>query len=278
MTATPGLIALCEQLGRHWSLRSAIGSLAFIEAADDAPGAIYAAPLPELASRAATACSLTPGPSTSEGGSSPVIVLTIIAEAHAPTLREAVGLLLDLRDVVRPGGLPMVEQGVQRILGAPTLAAGGTAAAWRIIDAEIVSEPQPTPAPAGASPASTPDGQASATMTIVVRALAATVATAFTIHQTDYAPASVEVADGDIVFRWTDGAMATHEVAVPMTSSIGTLLSTIGGALSAYLGWEIDDQAGAGVLALDASDRILAIPETGCAGEADKVSILALTA
>ncbi len=194
LTAIAKQTAALEQLGRYWEEHTLwSGGLRFVEANElagaftDAAGAIFAGPLPDIGKRLATAVSLTLAPSVPPPASLPASSIGVRLEAVAPSSREAIALLTDLRELARPGG---------RIFVAPNLASTGafdldavigppppqafeegvlpdyldddtTLGVWRIRRIDVVSEPQPVEFGDGA------EGQHTARMQVQLMAVRA---------------------------------------------------------------------------------------------------------
>lgn len=177
-------LTLCEQIGRFWMERSELDIL-FVEGEEVAPDPgeetheVYAAPLPALDDRSATAASITPGASPPPEGLDVTTVHTIIIEARAATPREALNLLADLRAILRPGERPFVDPDPEPapvgpgVIGPPELEVDETADLYRVVAIEFVNEPQALNVAPG--PLATPDGQAAALWTIAIRTTPATI-------------------------------------------------------------------------------------------------------
>lgn len=158
--------------------------LVFIEADQASPaGGVYACPMPARGERAETCLSVTvSGAQPAAEADNPTRRTILEFTARAATMPLAMAALEEARRLLRPDQRPFLMPpfasggafDARGIIGYPppgTIGAGG-AALWRVLDIEIVSEPQP--AAFEASPAATGEGEAEAVMTIALRGVAAT--------------------------------------------------------------------------------------------------------
>lgn len=160
---------LCQQLGRHWAENTSVASgLTFVEDTASAAGNLYAAALPERSQRAELAASLTLAPAPPNAPNSRQQSISIIVEAHAPSIDAALALLTDLEQILWPTFGPFEhspgEGGTYGVVGLPTLGSEEQAEVWRIVTLEKLSSPYIVPG--GGSETRSPDGQAVARMQI----------------------------------------------------------------------------------------------------------------
>lgn len=195
--ANPGLaperpepVVMIHQIARHWrdwtrwvSAPGAPVGFTLAEPLSPAGVAVSAnvyagVPLPPLASRAETACSLTIGAEQGPEAGSPRTRIVVLAEAHDTLRRGAARLLNDLRALLLAGERPWCHRPLYSGIQVPDL--GGLcgvppfeyfpdnshALLWRIRGVEIVAEVQPLAIEAG--PSATPEGQGSAQLTFAL--------------------------------------------------------------------------------------------------------------
>lgn len=208
---------LLEQLGRYWAEKTAATTArVFCEPAASTPAHLYARPLPDRSHRQATACSLTLSPSPAPEPNGGFGSVGVIAHAVAPTERAALDMLRELRDIIRPNDRPWVRDNaphsgsfnMRGVVGVPPFdavygASGGGTPLWRLIDIQIVSEPQPFERGPGAGGHA--GGQASAEMAFIVLAASVTMPSpllAFNVWYSGANPtATIEITATKIILR-----------------------------------------------------------------------------
>lgn len=147
-------LIMLQQLGRFWEKASyaAAAPLRFVEADEIAPGNLYACPLPPGLGKLLPAASLTALSSPPNEPWSPLRNCGVLVETAAGSRSAALGLLEDLRKLLRPGAQPLVHVGAAHaggfsldgVLGPPPPHAFPPAGleVYRIRRADIVAEAQ----------------------------------------------------------------------------------------------------------------------------------------
>lgn len=222
---------MLEQLGRLWAEKTAGTTVrTFCEPTASTPANIYARPLPERPFRAATACSLTLSPSTPPEPNGSISSVGVVARAVAPTPRAALDLLAELRGIIRPNDRPYVRDNaahggsfsMRGVVGVPPFAVvyAGPTPLWRLVDIQIVSEPQPVAL--GPGTGGHPAGQASAEMTFIVtgtREVMPKPIRAFDVWWTGAAPATVQITGTKLILA----ATTTVEITLATAGTIQSL-------------------------------------------------------
>lgn len=264
---------MCVQLGRYWSERTSVtGGLTFVEADDATPGNLYAAPLPKLAHRLESGVSITVvnGPPMDRQSSLENIAIRI--EAHAADRATAMALAIDLRDVFWSSGSQFVhietlESGerVPGLIGRPPVDPEDLSA-WRIVTAEVLTDPIIVPGPVEGRSF---DGQAVAAIEILLSVVPFEIPgspTAFSVYR-DFASGSptVRVFSDRLELRLsqlsaTDFDFATHP-------TLGDLRAAVNGFQS-WVTADVDESFDA-----RSSSDLFELGTTPALGETNKVPL-----
>lgn len=287
--------AVGSQLGRFWSERTAwSGGLLFAEPEDETVEVgtahrIHSGQAPAADRRADPCASIVPvGGGGGESGYDAFRPYAFIVSAFGDDPRNAMALLEDLVEVLRPGHRPLSYTGPQHggsfdlggIIGAPSMAPGDEPCrVLRAREVQILSEPQLIQGHLQAGSAAT-DNEAQAQMTVVLGGTLDDLPAplpAFSVYvgSADSATvATLAVTADRLTIAWTDGVLPTQTTDFLFSASptIGDLRAAIDASIAGdFIVGDIDATLDGRATATD----LFTLASAGALGEGNKQTITA---